>query len=71
MIISEIIKKLEEAKSEHGDIPVYVFADHGQQVMEGCSVSYSYVDSLDEYMPEEVDEDDIDESSEKVIVIEG
>lgn len=73
MKVSEMIQKLEQVKSEHGDLELYVFADHGQQLMKGCSIGYSYIDSLDEYLPEECAEDDLDEDCEfyKVIVIEG
>ena len=73
MKVSDMIQKLEQLKSEHGDLELYVFADHGQQLMRGYSVAYSYIDSLDEYMPEECHEDDLDEDCEhyKVVVIEG
>ena len=34
MIISDVIKMLEQAKHDHGDIEVYVDTDYGQRVVE-------------------------------------
>ena len=34
MIISEVIKMLEEEKAKHGDIAVYVDMDYGQRTVE-------------------------------------
>ena len=47
MNISELIEELEEAKEEHGDLEVRVWADHGQACMPAYSVGPSWVD--DEY----------------------
>lgn len=34
MIISEVIRMLEEAKEKHGDIEVYVDMDYGQRAIQ-------------------------------------
>ena len=35
MIISEVVKMLDEAKKQHGDIEVYADMDYGERVVEG------------------------------------
>jgi hypothetical protein len=44
MNISELIKDLEEALKDHGDLDVHVWADHGQQCMKAYSVGPQWVD---------------------------
>jgi len=71
MKVSEMIKKLEDFKELEGDLEVYVVADHGQQPMKAFNTPYGFITSLEEYMPDEIHEDDIDEDSIKVLMIEA
>ena len=71
MIVSELIKKLEEFIDYQGDLEVYIVADHGQQPMKVIGTPYGFITSLEEYMPDEIHEDDIDEDSIKVLMIEA
>ena len=47
MNITELIEELVEAREEHGDLEVRIWADHGQQCMPADGVGPQWVD--DEY----------------------
>lgn len=57
MIISDVIKKLEELKAEHGDLRVRVNADHGQESMACTYIATNYISTAFEAMPEYSDEE--------------
>lgn len=70
MKASELIKSIEQIIKDHGDIPVRINADHGQELMSATYVGVVYVESHDEYMPEYSEEDDFDNGL-KAIEIQG
>ena len=55
MKISELIERLEKEKSEHGDLYVTVYADHGQSNESAHHITIQLVDEDGECY----DEDDI------------
>lgn len=61
MKVSELIRKLEDFKDEYGDLPVKIYADHGQIHMTAGQVSATYTEDVDEYMSEAVHPDDAED----------
>lgn len=70
MLISDLIKELEEVKKIHGDLPVYVYADHGQDCTSAFSIDTQWVDKDGETYAEE-DLDDYKDELTQVIEIAG
>jgi hypothetical protein len=71
MQLSELIIQLEILKKEHGDIPVYVWADQGQMCLTADDASMTYIDAFDEMVhPDDMDEHDIADLT-KAIVLDG
>ncbi|UUW39793.1 hypothetical protein VP14_106 [Vibrio phage VPMCC14] len=66
MKVSELIMELEDFKDEYGDLPVKIYADHGQVHMTAGQVSLSYTEDVDEYMSESVNPDDVEDGNTKV-----
>jgi len=64
MIVEELIETLSELTEEQKKLPVYVFADHGQD-FESCNtvaLRYCHKDEFDTYrFDSAIDKDDIDE----------
>lgn len=58
MNVQELIDKL--AAIEDKTLPVVLYADHGQTMMKTTGISTSYVEDIDKYMLEELDEEEID-----------
>lgn len=71
MKVNELIEQLEAVKKEHGNLPVYVWADHGQMGLSVGSATFSFIDEDGE----PIHEDDAAEYGEdeltKGIVIDG
>ena len=63
MKLSETIKILETILQQQGDLPVYVWADHGQMCLTADSPGYGYVDEDGE----EIDNADVDEYGEEFL----
>lgn len=53
MNISELIKELQEALKEHGDLPIHVWADHGQNCMAAGGTQAQWCDEEGECVPDE------------------
>jgi hypothetical protein len=53
MLISDLIEELKEIKKAHGDLEVYVYADHGQDCTEAYAVGTQWVDEDGETYAEE------------------
>lgn len=71
MKVSELIMELQDFQSEYGDLPVKIYADHGQVHMTAGQVSLSYTEDVDEYMSEAVHPDDVEEGNTKVCEVSG
>ena len=69
MKLSELIKELNKLKKEHGDVPVRLQCDHGQELMNATWAGVAYIDD-DSYMPSMSDEID-DDCNIKVIEIQA
>jgi len=54
---SELITKLQEIEQEHGDLTVRLWADHEQCSMSASHCSIGYIEDLEEYIAETLDED--------------
>jgi len=59
MKVSALIEKLQELKQEHGDLTVRLWADHGQCSMSASNCGIGYIEGLEEYIAETLDEDDL------------
>ena len=68
MIVSELIKDLQQALEEHGDIQVRLEADHGQTPMTANCTTLGHIDS-DSWMAESIHQDDLDKYPEAIPVI--
>ena len=69
MNVSTLISNLELFLKTHGDLPVKVYADHGQQHMGAGEVNLAYTEDKDEWMSDPLHPDDADEDSDKVCEI--
>lgn len=70
MKISKMIEALSELLETEGDIEVNVFADHGQTCMKSESLGIQYIKSADEYLPELINLEDIEDYPNAVRVVE-
>lgn len=69
--ISQVVDKLQKIKNEHGELPVFVCADHGQINFTAYSVDVCYIDDDNESIhPDDLDDYDLDDLT-KVAVIDG
>ena len=66
MKISKLIKDLEGQLDEHGDLEVYVLADHGQSHEDAQGASITFLES-EEYGAEETSEGE--EGAVKVVTV--
>jgi hypothetical protein len=71
MKLKKMMKRLKELKKEHGNLPVLVYADHGQL----CTSAHSIYIRLVDGDGEEIDEEDLSDEDRdyysKKIVIDG
>lgn len=67
MLISELVKYLEEILSCEGDLDVRLQCDHGQVVMDTTNVTTSWI--VNEYMAEPIDEEDLDDTTGPLIKV--
>jgi len=65
MLISEVIKALEQAKFVHGDVKVLVGGEHNEFVV-ASTVSATHVENINEYYVQLQHEDDVDDSRDGV-----
>lgn len=47
MGVTQIIERLEELREEYGNLPVWVYADHGQTPEEAYQIEVIYVNKKD------------------------
>lgn len=71
MNISDVVYELDKIQTEHGDLPVYVWADHGQTCYTAYTVSVGYVDSDGESIHDDDLDDYAEEDLTKAVVIDG
>jgi len=53
MNITELIEELEHLKKVHGDLPIHVWADHGQKCTSAWACGIQYVDGDGDSVAEE------------------
>lgn len=65
---NELFEAINELRKEHGDLPVYVWADHGQWAEAAYSVSIEYVEDTDVVHEDDLDEYDLEDLTKVILV---
>ena len=66
-----MMKRLKELKKEHGNLPVLVYADHGQLCTSAHSIYVRLIDTNGDEIDEEDLRDEYRDDYSKKIVIDG
>jgi len=65
---NDLYEQISELRKEHGDLPVYVYADHGQTVEQSYYVQVAYICDTDLIADEDIDEFEPEDLTKVILV---